>query len=244
MRRLDGWRFAVPAVCVVTGLLFAVSRNASDGYDLRGGRTTELSGVVREAESDVSGAQQRLAGLRAEVDRLSLAQAGSDQRVSEARGRADRLGARVGLSPLIGPGVAVRLTDAPRGPDGRYPKDVDPDSLVVHQADVQSVLNALWAGGAEAISVADQRLVSTSAVRCIGNTLLLHGRTYSPPYVIQAIGDTERMSAALDAEPGVRLFRQYAQVYGLGYRVSASEAIGVPGYTGPLRLDKAQEVPR
>ncbi|MFB9906576.1 DUF881 domain-containing protein [Allokutzneria oryzae] len=244
MRRLDGWRFAVPAVCLVAGLLFAVSRNAADGYDLRGGRTTELSGVVREAESQVGQAQARLGGLRAELERLGAAQEGSDQRVSDARKAADRLGARVGLSPLRGPGLSVSLTDAPRGPDGRYPQDADPDSLVVHQVDVQSVLNALWAGGAEAVSVADQRLVSTSAVRCIGNTLLLHGRTYSPPYVIRAIGDTDRMSAALDAEPGVRVFRQYAQVYGLGYRVTADEAIKVPGYSGSLRLDKAQEVPR
>src|SRR3712207_2320199 len=66
------------------------------------------------------------------------------------------------------------------------------DALPIY---VQSVLNGLWAGGAEAVAVQDQRLVTTSAARCIGNTLLLAGRTYSPPYVITAIGDPARLQA-------------------------------------------------
>ena len=57
---------------------------------------------------------------------------------------------------------------------------VAPDDLVVHQQDVQSVVNALWAGGAEAMMIMDQRVVNTSAVRCIGNTLLLQGRRTRP----------------------------------------------------------------
>ena len=122
--------------------------------------------------------------------------------------------------------------DAPRGPDGRYPTDAAPDDLVVHQQDVQSVLNALWAGGAEAIAMQDQRIVATSAPRCIGNTLLLHGRTYSPPYVITALGDRARLEAALAAEPGINVYKQYAARFGLGYTQQASDDLTVPAYTG------------
>ncbi|SHE64266.1 DUF881 domain-containing protein [Streptoalloteichus hindustanus] len=238
-----GWRIAAPAVCLLAGLLFAVSHNAADGYDLRGGRTTELSGLVRDADARVGAAEQRLGELRAQL-RQEEAASGADQRVAEARRRADGLSPVVGLTPLRGAGLRVTLTDAPRGPDGRYPSGAKPNDLVVHQQDLQSALNALWGGGAEAISVADQRLTSTSAPRCVGNTLLLHGRTYSPPYVINAIGDPDRMTAALEAEPGVRVFRQYVQTFGLGYRVERVDDLRVPGYTGSLRLDDAQEVPR
>jgi uncharacterized protein YlxW (UPF0749 family) len=115
---------------------------------------------------------------------------------------------------------------------------------VVHQQDVQSVLNGLWAGGAEAVAVQDQRLVTTSAVRCVGNTLLLAGRTYSPPYVISVIGDPLRLRATLEAENGVRVYEQYAQAYGLGYDVQAPRTVSVPAYAGGLRLVSAQEVPR
>lgn len=244
LSKIDGWVLAVPLVCVLAGVLFVASRNAAGGYDLRGGRTTELSGLVRAAEARVAVAEANLAEVRAQGERLEAEQGGSDAGVRAARDSASALGPTVGLTELVGPGLTVTLTDASRGPDGRYQEGVEPDSLVVHQQDLQSVLNALWAGGAEAVAVAGQRLLATSAVRCIGNTLLLHGRTYSPPYEITAIGSPDRMRAALDAEPGVAVFRQYVQTYGLGYRVQRSNAIRVPAYTGPLGLTNLQEVPR
>ncbi|EUA56665.1 hypothetical protein I553_8717 [Mycobacterium xenopi 4042] len=52
---------------------------------------------------------------------------------------------------------------------------------MVHQQDIEAVLNALWSAGAEAIQMQDQRIIATSAPRCVGNTLLLNGRTYSRP---------------------------------------------------------------
>ena len=162
MPKVDGRRIAVPVVCLLAGLLFATSRNAADGYDLRGGRTTELSGLVRAAEARVAAEEARLAEVRAMSEQLEAADAGSDARVRAAREAADALGPTVGLTEVSGPGLTVTLTDAPRGPDGRYPAGVEPDALVVHQQDMQSVLNALWAGGAEAVSVADQRLLTTS----------------------------------------------------------------------------------
>ena len=67
-------------------------------------------------------------------------------------------------------------------PADQLPEGVGVDDIVVHQQDVQAVVNALWSGGAEAMMVMDQRLISTSAVRCVGNTLILQGRVYSPPF--------------------------------------------------------------
>jgi uncharacterized protein YlxW (UPF0749 family) len=244
VRGIDGWQVAVVVVCLLAGLLFGVSRSSADDYGPRGGRTVELSGLVRAAEARVTVGQARLAELSAQLERLEQLAAGSDGRIAEETARIRRLEPAVGLSPLSGPGLVVTLTDAPRGSDGRYPEGVEPDALVVHQQDVQSVLNGLWAGGAEAMAVQDQRLVTTSAVRCIGNTLLLVGRTYSPPFVIRAIGDPARLQAALDAEYGVRVYQQYAQAYGLGYDVRAPRTVSVPAYAGSLRLVSAQEVMR
>ena len=91
------------------------------------------------------------------------------------------------------------LTDAPPDATPLVPgvPDPSPNDLVIHQQDLQAVVNALWVGGAEGIQVMDQRLVSTSAVRCVGNTLVLQGRLYSPPYTVTAVGDPEALHAAL-----------------------------------------------
>ena len=86
------------------------------------------------------------------------------------------------------------------------------------------------------MSIAGQRVIATSAVRCVGNTLLLNGEVFSPPFRVAAIGPARTMAAALDASPGVGLFKQAAGYYGLGYTVETSDEVDVPAYTGPIGL--------
>jgi uncharacterized protein YlxW (UPF0749 family) len=136
--------------------------------------------------------------------------------------------------------LVVTLQDAQRDANGRFPRDASPDDLVVHQQDIQAVLNALWSAGAEAIQMQDQRIIATSVPRCVGNTLLLNGRTYSPPYTITAIGDAAAMQAALAAAPLVTLYKQYVVRFGLGYREEAKPDVQIVGHSEPVRTQFAQ----
>ena len=144
------------------------------------------------------------------------------------------------MDPVHGPGLMVTLQDAQRDANGRFPRDASPDDLVVHQQDIQAVLNALWSAGAEAIQMQDQRIIGTSVPRCVGNTLLLNGRTYSPPYTITAIGDGAAMQAALAAAPLVTLYKQYVVRFGLGYREEAKTDVQVVGHSEPVRTHFAE----
>ena len=130
--------------------------------------------------------------------------------------------------------IIVELDDAPHG--DTMPDGFEPDDLVVHQQDVQGVVNALWAGGAEAMQIMDQRIIATSAVRCVGNTLILQGRVYSPPYTVTAIGDPERLARALEDSPNVQVFRYYVDTFGLGYQTHAATKTRLPAYDGSLDL--------
>ncbi|CFE47056.1 Probable conserved membrane protein [Mycobacterium tuberculosis] len=134
----------------------------------------------------------------------------------------------------------VTLQDAQRDANGRFPRDASPDDLVVHQQDIEAVLNALWNAGAEAIQMQDQRIIAMSIARCVGNTLLLNGRTYSPPYTIAAIGDAAAMQAALAAAPLVTLYKQYVVRFGLGYREEVHPDLQIVGYADPVRMHFAQ----
>ncbi|WP_408014639.1 DUF881 domain-containing protein [Rhodococcus xishaensis] len=230
---------SVLVVCLVVGLLLATTRQVSHGDELRAADSTRLSDLVRGAQDDVDDAAAIHDSLSARVQELQETAAGTDSRVAEVLADSRELADTLGLTSLSGPGVVVTLTDAPRDADGNYPAGASPDDLVVHQRDVQSVLNALWTGGAEAIAMQDQRLVNTSAPRCIGNTLLLHGRTYSPPYVVTAIGDPARLVATLANEPGIKTYKQYAVRYGLGYTQQESDRLAVPAYTGQLHTEHA-----
>jgi uncharacterized protein YlxW (UPF0749 family) len=124
-----------------------------------------------------------------------------------------------------------------RGPPDRLlPEGASPDDLVVHQQDVQGVVNALWSAGADAVQIMDQRAIVTSAVRCVGSTLILQGRVYFPPYTITAIGDPDLLRQALDASKAVALYRYYADRYSLVYRTDTLGNVRLPGYEGTLDL--------
>ena len=238
-RGAAAWQVGTVVVCLVGGALFGTAHAFSTDRSV-GTRSVDLSALVRDAERRAATLDAVAVALQAEVDR-SAAQDRSPL-VALERAAAAELEPAAGATPLTGPGLTVVLADAPRDADGNYPAGVDPDDLVVHQQDVQAVVNAMWAGGAEAMTIMDQRVLTTSAVRCIGNTLLLQGRTYSPPFVVTAIGDADAMTAALDAQPGVQLFRRYVERYGLVYEVTALESVDVPAYDGPIRLTSAREV--
>ena len=75
-------------------------------------------------------------------------------------------------------------------------------------------------------------------MRCVGNTLLLNGEVFSPPFRVAAIGPSRTMTAALDQSPGVTLFKQAAGYYGLGYTVESTD-VAVPAYTGSITLQYA-----
>jgi uncharacterized protein YlxW (UPF0749 family) len=82
----------------------------------------------------------------------------------------------------------------------------------------------------------DQRIIGTSAPRCVGNTLLLNGRTYSPPYVISAVGDPAAMAAALAASPLVAIYKQYVVRFGLGYTEEAKASVDLVGHADTVRM--------
>ncbi|MFL6055064.1 MAG: DUF881 domain-containing protein [Actinoallomurus sp.] len=224
------WRYAIPALTVFAGMLFAASGSTAHGTDLRGGGRTKITELIAQEQRRYQGSQARYRRLRRQVEGLVRAAGQRDARVKAAQEDADRLAAGTGFAPLTGRGLRVSLEDAPTG--RRIAGGSGPDDLVVHQQDVQAVVNALWTGGATGVQIMDQRLISTSAVRCVGNTLILQGVVYSPPFRISAVGDPSRMRAALDASPAIQVYRQYVAEYGLGYTVTTLKKTTLPAYTG------------
>ena len=230
------WRLAVPVAFACAGVLFATSAGVARGGDLRGANRTDLADLIRVQEQKVADSTRRVEGLRNEVADATKTAAAADQRIGAEQQRGTALTAAAGLQAVDGPGLRVTLSDAPRSPNRLLPAGASPDDLVVHQQDVQGVVNALWSAGADAVQIMDQRAIVTSAVRCVGSTLILQGRVYFPPYTITAIGDPDRMGRALDASDEVSLYRYYSDRYGLVYRTERLPKVRLPGYEGTLDL--------
>lgn len=241
-RRPTAWAALVPVVALAAGLLFATSGQTARGTDLRGGEVIELSGLISQRRAALAEQSAESAELQAQVDRLIDQVATRETAVADAQGDAQGQTLSAGMVALRGAGVRIVLDDAPRRPDGSLPNGARPDDVVIHQSDVQAVVNALWAGGADGVAIMGQRLIATSAVRCVGNVLLLEGRTYSPPFEITAVGDQEAFVRQLAESPQVGVFQDAVAAFGLTFSVRASDTVELPAHSGTPAMEYARPV--
>lgn len=222
--RLPRGSVSVGVVLLLSAVLFSISARSAAGSVAR--HPTDLLGLAQAESDKVARLSAQVDELRTEVDTLTAQQ-------NMAGVSADDVGSGYlvsgGSIPVSGSGLTVQLNDAPT--DSPRRGNISPDVLVVHQQDLQAVMNALWAGGAEAMELQDQRVVSTSAFRCVGNVLRLHGRVYSPPYQVRAIGDPRKLRAALDDSAAVRAYVRDSVQVGLGWQVTDSSSLQLPAYS-------------
>lgn len=229
---------AVALLLLAAVMVVAARSNAGDSSP-RTGRRVELLELIRIEQARNDDLQATVEALTAEVAALEEASAADAAVAKRLQRHVDRLVAPAGMTAVAGPGVVVTLSDSTlqTAPSG------DLNDLVIHEQDLQAVINALWAGGAEAMTVNGERILSTTAIRCVGNTLLLHGNVYSPPYVVEAIGAEPSLRTALDTDPVVAALRTAATQYGLGFTVGADEELQIPAYAGPSPVKVARVEP-
>ena len=234
-------RVLTAAVFALAGLIFVTSANTAKGTNIRTDSSLlKLSDLIQQRSQNNAELNESTAALREDIDTLAQRDDGSTK-AEDAKLKA--LEKAAGTTKITGGAVSVTLDDAP--PDATanpgYPEP-QPNDLVIHQQDLQAVVNALWQGGARGIQVMDQRLISTSAVRCVGNTLILQGRVYSPPYKIQAVGDPGKLKQALADSKAIQNYMVYVNVYGLGWNVADDGTVTLPGYSGTVDLQYAKPV--
>ncbi|HEY9292518.1 MAG TPA: DUF881 domain-containing protein [Microlunatus sp.] len=229
-RRLTG-RVLTGAVCLAAALMITISAINARGIDLRPARNTDLISLVRSESRRNADLAEQAASLRSEVDRIA---ANSDEPAQDGELNSRSLAA--GLRPVSGPSLTVTLADAPSDVAAN---GIDQDLLVVHQQDIQSIVNLLWAGGAEAMTIQGQRVISTTGVKCVGNTVVLHGIPYAPPYKISAIGNQAQLRRTLENSDFVRIYQQYVDRFRLGYQVQTKAHARFPAYRGALDLKYA-----
>ena len=133
----------------------------------------------------------------------------------------------IGLDEVTGPGITITLSDSKLDINSV----LDPNSLIVHDGDILSVINELKNAGAEAISINDQRMVPTTGIICGGNIIDINKEKVGAPFEIKAIGLPEQL-AGLN-RPGGYL-NKLKEEYSIGVELKKSNSITIPKYTGVL----------
>ncbi len=234
------YRPALVVVVVVLGFLVAVSFNTTSRLvTARPQRVSDLVSVVRDMESQRAELQDRYSELREKMDTLERNAAEDSGVRSSFTQELERVRQSAGLSAVVGPGVKIVLADA-----HEVDPDNDPNDYLIHDSDLTAVVNALFAGGAEAIDVNGERLVSTTPIRCAGTTILVNSARLGSPYTISAIGDSGALESFALSDPVASLvFGPYKTQYGLEASISRVDELRVAAYRGSMRPRFASATP-
>jgi uncharacterized protein YlxW (UPF0749 family) len=218
------------------GLLMSVTyvQSAATAQGREQVRTVLVADIEQEsAVADELSAQ--LENLQAEVGRTRdqlLAASAVGQEALDDLARAVQGAAAV---PVTGPGLLVTLANAdPKAdedPVGGTPEE-DPRERVV-DGDLQLVVNALWAAGAEAVSINGQRLGPTTAIRFAGEAVLVDFRPVMSPYEISAIGDPEGLRNLFLESPEVIALASISESFGLRFEFAQEDELTLPAASTP-----------
>jgi uncharacterized protein YlxW (UPF0749 family) len=238
------WVTQITAMSCVLGALFGLSLKTQDrirGQQIGDIRINKLAGAYAELRETVLDQKKKIADLQANLFKYQKAATDETQKLQLLSADLQKANVLAGMVAVSGPGVVVTLRDAKNPPP--KPSDMSQEAYIelsrpyiIHDQDIQMVINELRAAGAEAIAVNDQRVVATTPVRCVGPSVLVNNvPTNGSPVRIQAIGDPDTMVSSLTMTNGVS--DQYKLTDPSMFSIDKEKKMTLPACAGatPLR---------
>jgi len=186
--------------------------------------------LIKSLMDDQSYLQSRIVTLRKQIeDSQSLIRESSQQNNIELL---NNLKKSIGLTSISGEGIEILLNDSPAA--NRGGTEVKSSELV-QAADIRDIINILFSTRAEAISVNQQRIVASSAISSVNTSILINGVYISPPFMIQAVGDTPLMTQRLRES---RLLTEvYDRMLGnkITFEIKPRKQLQIPIHNGDLQ---------
>lgn len=231
---LQGGRAADALVLAILGFMLTVDLRTQDAASsVAEERRAELIAAVRARQGRTAQLESELTAARSAL--VASIELGSSTRLRELSAQTTAIAPLAGAAAVIGPATVITVADA----DDAAADDAD---FRIQDIDLQHIVNALWAAGAEALAVNGQRVVGTTAIRNAGSAILINYRVLTSPYRIVAIGDPGGVAQRFRRSATGKRFEAWRATYGLGYKIDASRRARVPGYNGTIRLRYADPI--
>ncbi|MGC8666702.1 MAG: DUF881 domain-containing protein [Chthonomonadales bacterium] len=234
--RNQPWIWQVTALSFLLGLLLAGSLQTV-GYIRRSGiGLGRFGGVAPSFTVPMSAAmrqqQKEIADLREHNTKLENALGKGNDQLKTLNDELQKVKIIAGLTEVHGPGIVITLQDSAKRPPSA--RTFEQANGIIHDTDLQQVLNELGPSGAEAVAVNNQRIVGRSSLRCVGPTVMVNNVPVAPPYVIRAIGDPNTLFAGMNLPYGVLdgIRRYDPQMV----RIEKKQDIVLPPYTGSTEI--------
>jgi uncharacterized protein YlxW (UPF0749 family) len=233
LRPRAGWALSIALALCVVGFVGAIQWNSSvarEAFTTSAQQTLARQVTALEAEqndlrSQVEAAQAEVQHFQAESTTSSAALAQLNQQLAAAR-------LATGLTAVHGPGVLVEIADSKRV----VPAGENPANFIVLVDDLRDIVAALWASGAEAISINGERLVATSSIYGVGASVLVNTAFLSPPFRIQAVGSDGLLDRFQTNPAFLGRVAHRIDFFGLEFAAQAEGDLQLPAFIGSTRL--------
>lgn len=239
MKGRENWEIPIAFACVLLGVMMAIQfrtekREGSPFFSQR----NDLIRMVSQLERQRNKLEADLAEKKSRLEEFEKAAGKEQDTVKAMEDQLELARMEAGILPVKGPGLFIEMADSPKSPS---PKD-DPYYFIVHDVDLDTIVNELWSAGAEAISINDQRIVTTTSIRCAGPTILINSVRLASPYKIKALGPSKDMEGGLRTPGGFMDYMTPAMQHGVSIRINHYKELELSGYTGSLVYRYAKPV--
>ncbi len=210
-------------VAMITAQVTTMSKSEAI---LEGKRESELADSLVSLQRDYDELKEKYEESQEIVEEYQTNSSTNDSLIASMKSQIDNLGLLAGTTDVQGEGIIITLYDGNTS-----------DSLV-HDSDLLTVINELRVAGAEAISVNENRIITTSAIRCVGSVVQVNYQKVAAPFVIKAIGNAQYLESAMTIKNGVV---DVLNGYGLKVTLTRESNIEIPKYQGTLTFNFAKQ---
>lgn len=227
------WGLSIAAALAVMGFVAAAQWNSSVSREVFTSSAQQvLAGQVLALEAEQRDLREQIADAEQQVQQFQEQSTSSSATLAILNARLEQARIAAGLTPVHGPGVIVEIADSNRV----VPPGENPSSYIVLVDDLRDIVAALWASGAEAITINGERLVATSSIYGVGASILVNTSFLPSPYRIEAIG-SDGLLGRFQADPAFTgRVAQRIDFYGLEFATAQADDLQLPAFVGTTRF--------
>ncbi len=227
------WAVSIAAALAVVGFVGYAQWNGSpERVSFTTTVQQAVAAQVAELEQEQKDLRAQIGVAEAQVLKFQDASTTSSSALAEVNQQLEKARLGAGLTRLQGPGAVIEIADSKRV----VPNGENPASYIVLVDDLRDIVAALWASGADGISINNERLVATSSIYGVGASVLVNTAFLSPPFRIEAVGpeglfDRFQSNAAFQGRVAQRI-----NVFGLEFASQPAESLELAAFIGNTRF--------
>lgn len=242
MKLFKYWQLPLAFVLFLTGimLMLALQTLRGEAESPTQQKSKDLVAMIQQQEKQLDELKKNIDNRRKNLDEYQKSLSEGMLETKQLQFELDNLKVLSGLYPVEGEGITVYLDDNTKGKELAFiknPEQAKVEDFLIHDKHLLYIVYELRTAGAEAISINNQRIVSSTDIRCVGTTIQVNAERLGPPFVIKAIGDPDKLTKILEAD---RSQYNILKLAGYPVHIEKSNNLVIDSYKGSYQFNHAQ----